>query len=275
MLTACGKTHAAFGRRCIPTEPLRFAPFFVAFRSKYTRASSPGGGSSLTRLVGRAPHRPRRSREFHHRLLTACGKTHAAQFSRWGLDRRCIPAEPRRFAALCVAFRSKYTRASSPGGGSSLTRLVSRAPRPHRENWPLSALTRVSPQAVSASLRSGEVGSEWARNPPIRAVPWRETGSSRRLPLPVAHLAPAEVAPAAFGAETGCLNGLLEEPACRKRCGRRRFGRPSIQEPAMEGDFRLPRLRVDPVRTRRPPFSAFLGEWPALRASGGSPPRRP
>ena len=184
---------------------------------------------------------PARTTPLRSVLRCVSVETHAAQFSRWGLDRRCIPAEP-------------------PS---------------HRENWPLSALTRVSPQAVSASLRSGEVGPEWARNPPIRAVPWRETGSSRRLPLPVAHLASAEVAPAAFGAETGCLNGLLEEPACRKRCGRRRFGRPSIQEPAMEGDFRLPRLRVDPVRTRRPPFSAFLGEWPALRASGGSPPRRP
>ena len=48
--------------------------------------------------------------------LTACGKTHAA------FERRSIPPEPRRFAALCVAFRSKYTRYSS------LTRLVSRAP---------------------------------------------------------------------------------------------------------------------------------------------------
>ena len=65
--------------------------------------------------------------------LTTCGETHAAQFSRRGLGRRSIPAEPRRYAALCVAFRSKYTRASSPGGGSSLTRLVSRAPpRPRR-----------------------------------------------------------------------------------------------------------------------------------------------
>ena len=63
LLTAGGKTHAAFGRRCIPPEPLRCAPLFVAFRSEYTRYSS------LTRLVGRAPHRPRRSREFHHRLL--------------------------------------------------------------------------------------------------------------------------------------------------------------------------------------------------------------
>ena len=62
-LTACGKTHAAFGRRSIPAEPRRFAPLIVAFRSKYTRYSS------LTRLVSRAPHRPRRSPGFHHRLL--------------------------------------------------------------------------------------------------------------------------------------------------------------------------------------------------------------
>ena len=66
--------------------------------------------------------------------LAACGKTHAAQFSRWGLDGRCIPPEPPRFAGLCVALRSKYTRASSPGGGSSLVRLVSRAPRPSRRS---------------------------------------------------------------------------------------------------------------------------------------------
>ena len=72
--------------------------------------------------------------------LTACGETQAAQFSRWGLERLCIPAEPPphrenwRYAALGVAFRSKYTRASSPGGGSSLTRLVSRAPRRSRRS---------------------------------------------------------------------------------------------------------------------------------------------
>ena len=45
--------------------------------------------------------------------------------------------EPPRFAVLCVALRSKYTRYSS------LARLVSRAPRPSR--W----LTWVSPQAVT------------------------------------------------------------------------------------------------------------------------------
>ena len=63
-LTACGETQAAFGRRSIPAEPRRFAPLIVAFRSKYTRYSS------LARLVSRAPHRPRRSPGFHHRLLT-------------------------------------------------------------------------------------------------------------------------------------------------------------------------------------------------------------
>ncbi len=46
-------------------SPRRFAPLIVAFRSKYARYSS------LTRLVSRAPRRPRRSRGFHHRLFTA------------------------------------------------------------------------------------------------------------------------------------------------------------------------------------------------------------
>ena len=54
-------------RRCIPAEALRYASFIVALRSKYTRASSPGGGSSLARLVSRAPHRSRCSRDFAHR----------------------------------------------------------------------------------------------------------------------------------------------------------------------------------------------------------------
>ena len=68
--TACGKTHAAFDGQCIPSEPPRFAGLSVALWSKYTRASSPGGYSSLARLVSRAPRPSRRSRGFHHRLLT-------------------------------------------------------------------------------------------------------------------------------------------------------------------------------------------------------------
>ena len=77
-LTACGKTHTAFDRRSLPAEPRRFAPLIVAFRSKYTWYSS------LTRLVSRTPtgrtgpHRSRRSRGFHHRLLRA--GVHGADF---------------------------------------------------------------------------------------------------------------------------------------------------------------------------------------------------
>ena len=54
--------HAGSTTGC---SPRRFAPLIVAFRSKYTRYSS------LTRLVSRAPRRPRRSHGFHHRLFTA------------------------------------------------------------------------------------------------------------------------------------------------------------------------------------------------------------
>ena len=135
--TAGSETHAAFGRRSIPAvhrvaarrsslrfgrntpgippspalsagrlaglgahpdsttgcAPRRCAPLIVALRSKYTRASSPGGGSSLTRLVSRAPRRPRRSRGFHHRLLPAPAQNRPARFSRRRLNGRIpVPA---------------------------------------------------------------------------------------------------------------------------------------------------------------------------------------
>ncbi len=48
-------------------SPRRCAPLIVAFRSAYTRYSS------LTRLVSRAPSRPRRSRGFHHGLFPFAG----------------------------------------------------------------------------------------------------------------------------------------------------------------------------------------------------------
>ena len=73
-----------------------------------------GSGSGTIGQPPEAAGLQLRRRRF--RTSTACGETPAA------FERRCIPAEPRRFAALGVAFRSKYTRYSS------LTRLVSRAP---------------------------------------------------------------------------------------------------------------------------------------------------
>ena len=60
--------------------------------------------------------------------LAACEQSHVAQFSRWGLEWRCIPAGPHlenwppRSALLIVALWSKYTRYFF------LARLVSRAP---------------------------------------------------------------------------------------------------------------------------------------------------
>ena len=128
-------------------SPRRCAPLIVALRSEYTRYSS------LTRLVSRAPHHPRRSRGFHHRLFTAslraahrCASVEihpvflphapcqpgaspppgelASLGAHVGSTTGC---SPRRCAPLIVALRSKYTRYSS------LTRLVSRAPhRPRR-----------------------------------------------------------------------------------------------------------------------------------------------
>ncbi len=80
------------------------------------RGAGTAGSCRAARTPGPAsPNRDGTDRPLRGRL-TACGETPAA------FERRCIPAEPRRFAALCVAFRSKYTRYSS------LTRLVSRAP---------------------------------------------------------------------------------------------------------------------------------------------------
>ena len=149
--TAGDETHAAFGRRSIPAEPRRCAPLIVALRSEYTRYSS------LTRLVSRAPRRPRRSPGFHHRLFTASLRA----------ARRCVsveihpvflphaPCQPGASPASAltrvpppavnrVASRRsslRFGRNTHPGqfsrwGYSSLTRLVSRTPTgrtgPHR-----------------------------------------------------------------------------------------------------------------------------------------------
>ena len=124
------------------------------------------------RGVGRdsPPHERRwrgsRSDARHHPVgLTACGETHAAQFSRWGLERRSIP--PKQPVV-------KPTRPSSPGGGS--------AGDPSR-------LNRVATRR--SSLRFGRntpgpvlpVGA-----PPSRALsagrlaPTGRTGRSRRSP---------------------------------------------------------------------------------------------
>ena len=212
-LTACGQSHAAFDRRCIPAETLRFASLIVALRSKYTRYSS------LARLVSRAPHRSRRSHHFIHRLLTACGETQAAQFSRWGLERRCIPAKQPVM---------KPARPSSPGGGSAgdpsrLTAPLRAAHRcvsvqihqvflPHAPCQPgaspASALTRVPPPAVHrvASRRSS---LRFGRNTPgpvlpVGAPPSRALSAG---PPPGELAPPGELGLTALGAHPGSTTG--------------------------------------------------------------------
>ena len=107
--------------------------FFVAFRSKYTRASSPGGGSSLTRLVGRAPRphretgRPRRSRGFHHRLLARRGSWPPGRWEKAAAAAGVLRSGKRRFqpssrrgSAIGTEQPVKEVKwASSPGGGSA------------------------------------------------------------------------------------------------------------------------------------------------------------
>ncbi len=149
-----------------------------------------------------------------HPGQTAGGGTHAAQFSRWGLGRRSIPGKqpvtkPTRRSAgdpsrLTASLRAAHRCVSveiHPGQfsrwGSSLTRLVSRASRPHREDWPTSALTRVPPPAVTrvaarrSSLRFGRntpgpvlpVGAPLSRALSAgRLAPTGRTGQPRRSP---------------------------------------------------------------------------------------------
>ena len=146
--TACDETRAAqfsrwgLGRRSIPAkqpvmkptrpsspgggsagDPSRlnrvaFAPLIVALRSEYTRYSS------LTRLVSPAPHRPRRSRGFHHRLFTA--SLRAAH--------RCVSVE------IHQVFLPHAPCQPGASPASALTRVPPQAVHhsaspPHRENW--------------------------------------------------------------------------------------------------------------------------------------------
>ena len=98
-----------------------------------TRPSSPGGGSSLARLVSRAPRprranwRPRRSRGFHHRLLAGISHTHRR---RKGSTRRSTTAGTTWNAGLRPAQPAKGGRREGlpvprwrrPGGSLSVRR---------------------------------------------------------------------------------------------------------------------------------------------------------
>ena len=121
---AARRSSLRFGRNT--PGPVRYPP---------SRALSAGRLAPTGRTGRRSPRRSSLRVGIHHRLPPP------GELANLGAHRVA------RFAALCVAFRSKYTRYSF------LTRLVSRAPRPHRENWPASALTWASPPAVSFPAR--------------------------------------------------------------------------------------------------------------------------
>ena len=119
-------------------SPRRCAPLIVAFRSKYTRYSS------LTRLVSRAPHRPRRSHGFHHRLFTASLRA----------ARRCVsveihpvflphaPCQPGASPGSALTWVSPQAVTACRAGNARERRprrsagMERRSSGPHRENWP-------------------------------------------------------------------------------------------------------------------------------------------
>ena len=169
---ACGQSHAAFGGRCIPAETCRFAALIVALRSKYTRASSPGGGSSLARLVSRAPRPPRHSRHFIHRLLgvpTAFRRPRLGPVNRrawrWefrGLRPRCRSEGPHRKdwpALLATSFEARPRREApgAPGVFPSSSRG-----RRSRRGWPSRSLPSGTGRGACPRRGFGPAG----RDPP-------------------------------------------------------------------------------------------------------------
>ena len=117
VLTACGKSHAAFERRCIPPEPRLFEALCVAFRSKYTRYSS------LTRLVSRAPRRSRCSRHFLHRLLNAASARRRGRLGAPVSDRHRPPPAGERVIAARTDGATPGSSAIWPGGRYAVAAL--------------------------------------------------------------------------------------------------------------------------------------------------------
>ena len=153
-LTGLG-AHAGSTTGC---SPRRCASLIVGFRSKYTRYAS------LTRLVSRAPHRPRRSRGFHHRLFTASLRA-AHRCVSVGIHQVCLPHAPcqpgasRTSALTRVSPPAASRRPDVPGGaGRRFLRRGARGrddgrasesgksggPHPHPRREPFRGSVRVS-----------------------------------------------------------------------------------------------------------------------------------
>ena len=167
----------------------RFGVFHAAPR-KTGVARNPRTGEPVGIPRGRVVRfRPRTEPPQHFLIpgLAAGRQSSAAQFSRWGLERRSIPAkqpvvEPTRPSSSGGARPAMHpgqtacdeTRAAQFSRWGLLPHAPCQ-PDPHRENWasPASALTRVPPPAVhrAASRRSSlRFSRKTSGIPPSRAL---------------------------------------------------------------------------------------------------------
>ncbi len=179
---------------------------------KPRRPSSPGGGSpGDPSQPNSLSWNPRGVRPAIHPGQTTGDETQAAQFSRWGLGRRSIPADrvaSRRAAHGCVSVEIHPGQFSRWG----LLPHAPCQPSPHREDWPASALTWVPPPAVhraahrcvSVETHPGQF-SRWGLLPhaPCQPGPHREDWPHRenwalpasaltRVPPPAASSVPLQ-----------------------------------------------------------------------------------
>ena len=185
---ACGKSHAAFERRCIPAETGRCAALIVAFRSEYTRYSS------LTRLVSRAPRRSRCSRHFLHRLL---GRGLVGLFVNlirvYRVALSPLFAGACRFQPSCSSYAEEAIRTHGPGrgvvlaakrllrchpfGGSGYDAVPAPHGRPGRGQRPAVKSTRPSSPSGRWAGAPSRLNSRWwnPRGPvlPVGAPPSR------------------------------------------------------------------------------------------------------
>ena len=114
-----------------------------------------------------------------HPVQTACDETHAAQFSRWGLGRRSIPAER-------VASRSSSLRFGRNTLGIPPSRALSAGPSPRETHMIASACTprrheNAVPWTVPVSARRPSMQSDaQAREPRPGELGRPLVGTARR-----------------------------------------------------------------------------------------------
>ena len=208
-----------------------FAPLIVALRSEYTRYSS------LTRLVSRAPHWPRRSRGFHHRLFTASLRA----------ARRCVSVEIHQ---VFLPHAPCQPGASPPPGELA------------------SALTRVSPPAgTEAVARTPDVPPRTDSPQPCR-VGRPPARPARRASLGEQGLATFAGRPRTGGACVTTLPGSPPEVRARRslvpaaNARRTAFGVVGVRSrnPAPGGPVAVARFDLSPVARLPMPFDTTHGK---------------